>query len=93
MLPTLENNAVAGYQGSVKIELLKGAGLLVLFAVDVVAVFGPYLLTSYDRQCHTHLQPCSQVFHLPTPEEMKEPGDEVEPLTLSVALSDWKHSY
>ena len=28
MLPTLKNNAAAGYQGSVKIELLKGAGLL-----------------------------------------------------------------
>ena len=28
MLPTLKNNAAAGYQGPVKIELLKGAGLL-----------------------------------------------------------------
>ena len=28
MFPTLKNNAAAGYQGSVKIELLKGAGLL-----------------------------------------------------------------
>ena len=27
-LPTLKNNAAAGYQGPVKIELLKGAGLL-----------------------------------------------------------------
>ena len=27
MLPTLKNNAAAGYQGPVKIELLKGAGL------------------------------------------------------------------
>ena len=29
MLPTLKNNAAAGYQGPVKIKLLKGAGLLV----------------------------------------------------------------
>ena len=28
MLPTLKNNAAAGYQGPVKIELLKSAGLL-----------------------------------------------------------------
>ena len=28
MLPTLKNNAAAGYQGPVKIELLKGTGLL-----------------------------------------------------------------
>ena len=28
MLSTLKNNAAAGYQGPVKIELLKGAGLL-----------------------------------------------------------------
>ena len=28
MLPTAKNNAAAGYQGPVKIELLKGAGLL-----------------------------------------------------------------
>ena len=28
MLPTLKNNAAAGYKGPVKIELLKGAGLL-----------------------------------------------------------------
>ena len=28
MLPTLKNNAAAGYQGPVKIELLKGAGQL-----------------------------------------------------------------
>ena len=28
MLPTLKNNAAAGYQGPVKIKLLKGAGLL-----------------------------------------------------------------
>ena len=28
MLPALKNNAAAGYQGPVKIELLKGAGLL-----------------------------------------------------------------
>ena len=28
MLPALKNNAAAGYQGQVKIELLKGAGLL-----------------------------------------------------------------
>ena len=28
MLPTLKNNAVAGYQGPGKIELLKHAGLL-----------------------------------------------------------------
>ena len=30
ILPTLRNNAAAGYQGPVKIELLKGAGLLIL---------------------------------------------------------------
>ena len=30
MLPTLKNNAAAGYQGSVKTELLKGAGVLIL---------------------------------------------------------------
>ena len=29
MLPILKNNAVAGYQGSVKIEPLKGVGLLI----------------------------------------------------------------
>ena len=29
MLPTLKNNAAAGYQDPVKIELLKGAGLLI----------------------------------------------------------------
>ena len=28
MFPNLKNNAAAGYQGPVKIELLKGAGLL-----------------------------------------------------------------
>ena len=28
MLPTLKNNAAAGYKGELKIELLKGAGLL-----------------------------------------------------------------
>ena len=28
MLPALKNNAAAGYQGPVKRELLKGAGLL-----------------------------------------------------------------
>ena len=28
MIPILQNNAAAGYQGRVKIELLKGAGLL-----------------------------------------------------------------
>ena len=28
MLPTLKNNAAAGYQDPVKIELLKDAGLL-----------------------------------------------------------------
>ena len=28
MLPTLKNNAAAGYQGPVEIEILKGAGLL-----------------------------------------------------------------
>ena len=28
MLPAIKNNAAAGYQGPVKIELLKGAGLL-----------------------------------------------------------------
>ena len=28
MLPTLKNNAAAGYKVPVKIELLKGAGLL-----------------------------------------------------------------
>ena len=28
MLPILKNNAAAGYQGPVKIELLEGAGLL-----------------------------------------------------------------
>ena len=28
MFPALKNNAAAGYQGPVKIELLKGAGLL-----------------------------------------------------------------
>ena len=27
MLPTLKNNAAAGYRGPVKIELLKGEGL------------------------------------------------------------------
>ena len=30
MLPTLKNNAAAGYKGPAKIELLKGAGLLVI---------------------------------------------------------------
>ena len=29
MLPTRKNNAAAGYQGAVKMELLKGAGLLI----------------------------------------------------------------
>ena len=29
MFPALKNNAATGYQGPVKIELLKGAGLLV----------------------------------------------------------------
>ena len=28
MLPTLENNAAAGYQGPVKMKLLEGAGVL-----------------------------------------------------------------
>ena len=28
MLPTLKNNAAVGYKGTVKIELLEGAGLL-----------------------------------------------------------------
>ena len=30
IIPTLKNNAAAGYQGPVKIEILKGAGLLPL---------------------------------------------------------------
>ena len=33
MFPGLKNNAAAGYQGPVKIELLKGAGLLSLLTV------------------------------------------------------------
>ena len=33
MLPTLKNNAAAGYQGTVKIELIKGARLLIGLAV------------------------------------------------------------
>ena len=34
MLSTLKNNAAAGYQGPVKIELLKGVGLLI-FQADI----------------------------------------------------------
>ena len=33
MLPTLKDNAAAGYQGPVKMELLKGAGLLTVKAL------------------------------------------------------------
>ena len=33
MLPTLKNNAAAGYKGPMKIELLKGVGLLFDLAV------------------------------------------------------------
>ena len=36
MLPTLKNNAAAGYQGPVKIGLLKGAGLLAAFSQGVL---------------------------------------------------------
>ena len=32
MFPTLKNNAAAGYKGSVKIELLRGAGLQLNFS-------------------------------------------------------------
>ena len=35
MLPTLKTNAATGYQGPVKIELLKGAGLLVFATVTM----------------------------------------------------------
>ena len=44
MLPALKNNAAVGYQGPVKIELLKGVGLLtVLKSVFIV------------NQCHTNV--------------------------------------
>ena len=36
MFPALKNNAAAGYQGPVKIQLLEGAGLLLFFSVTQV---------------------------------------------------------
>ena len=35
MSPALKNNAAAGYQGPVKIDLLKGAGLLRSYPVSL----------------------------------------------------------
>ena len=34
MLPTIKNNAAAGYQGPVKVELLKGVGVLFFAHLD-----------------------------------------------------------
>ena len=49
MLPTLKNNAAAGYKGSVKIELLKGASLLSGIGIQRIdgyhVPFGPTLFS------------------------------------------------
>ena len=44
MLPTLKSNAAAGYQGPVKIELLKGVGLLTSILEDILKNFVPFLV-------------------------------------------------
>ena len=41
MFPALKNNVVAGYQGPVKIELLKGAGLLEYTFDYFVPIYSP----------------------------------------------------
>ena len=43
MLPTLKNNAAAGYQGPVKIELLKREGLLARILEVIIICFMPFL--------------------------------------------------
>ena len=43
MLPTLKNNAAAGYQGPVKIELLKREGLLTRILEVIIIYFMPFL--------------------------------------------------
>ena len=47
MLPTLKNNAAVGYQGPVKIELLKGAGLLG-FSATSIEIRVPFLPVKVD---------------------------------------------
>ena len=37
MFPALKNNAAAGFQGPVKIELLKGGGLLIQWPLHAVS--------------------------------------------------------
>ena len=44
MLPTLKDNAAAGYQGPVKIELFKGVGLLTRILEDILKNFVPFLV-------------------------------------------------
>ena len=44
MLPTLKNNAAAGYQGPVKIELLKREGLLTRILEVIIIYFLPFLI-------------------------------------------------
>ena len=46
IFPTLKNNAAAGYKGPLKIELLKGAGLLF---TTKVACFGDFLVMGVYR--------------------------------------------
>ena len=43
MLPTLKNNAAAAYRGPVKIEPLKGAGLLTRTLEVIIIYFMPFL--------------------------------------------------
>ena len=50
MLPTLKNNAAAGYQGPVKIKLLKGAGLLG-FSATSIEIRVPFLRVKVDSGC------------------------------------------
>ena len=44
ILPILKNNATAGYQGPVKIELLKREGLLTRILEDILKNFVPFLV-------------------------------------------------
>ena len=57
MFLILKNNAAAGYQGPVKIELLKGVGLrkLIIFAVSEPSITFSHDLW-YKEMAKTHLK-------------------------------------
>ena len=57
MLPALKNNAAIGYQGPVKIELLKGAGLLVFKLTNKALVALESGQTCFPNFVSTHPSP------------------------------------